>query len=127
MSPGWLHPLVRLFGLLFAINGMQSSLRVIVGDAALFVSGGIPSAPVSWWLSNLAGPSLELAAGLWFFFGTRQVISILMRGRFAAHCCQHCGYDPGPNRPERCPECARAFPVIQSEPPASPPSSSAST
>ncbi len=119
MSPGWLHPLVRLFGLLFAINGIQSASRLIVGDAGLFISGGIRSVPVSWWLSNLAGPSLELAAGLWFFFGTRHVISIVMRGRFAAHCCQHCGYDPGPNRPERCPECARAFPVNPSEPPSS--------
>lgn len=118
MNPSWLHPLVRLAGLWFAINGLQG-VMIAVRSEWLFVSQGIRSATLEWWLSSLAGPAIELAAGLWFFFGTRHVISILIRGGFAAHCCQHCGYDPGPNRPERCPECARLLPVGQTSPPAS--------
>lgn len=119
MIPNWLHPLVRLFGLWFGISGLRSLVEFTIGQYGSYVWNGSGTPPLGFWLSNLATPAVELAAGLWFFFGTRYVISIVMRGRFAAHCCQHCGYDPGPNRPERCPECARAFPVNRSEPPSS--------
>lgn len=113
-------------GLFFIIVFAAPCLSECVVRVRELVSGELFFTGYVSWLRSIAEYFVPLAAGLWFFFGTRHVISIVMRGRFAAHCCQHCGYDPGPHRPERCPECARAFPVIQSEPPASPPSSSAS-
>lgn len=122
--PTWLHPLIRLLGLWMIFGGARAIVSYMLLLSSFFDGARQTPFPSTWWVSAVITPSIELAAGLWFFFGTRHVISIVMRGRFAAHCCQHCGYDPGPNRPERCPECARAFPVNQSEPPSSPPASS---
>lgn len=106
-------------GLFFIIIFAPLCLSECVVRVHELVSGELFFTGYVSWLRSIAEYFVPLAAGLWFFFGTRQVISILMRGRFAAHCCQHCGYDPGPHRPERCPECARAFPVNQGGPPSS--------
>ena len=116
MIPSWLHPSVRLFGLWFTVNGVRSLVEFTIGQYGYYMWNGSGTPPLGFWLSNLATPMVEVIAGLWFFFGTRHVISIIMRGRYAAHCCQHCGYDPGPNRPERCPECARAFHAVPNPP-----------
>ena len=123
MTPAWLHPLVRLTGLWLIVAYGPFFLTQCVMLVGELVRGDLFARQGFSWIGSIAHYGIGFAAGLWFFFGTRHVISIVMRGRFAAHCCQHCGYDPGPNRPERCPECARAFPTDQ----VSPPSSSAST
>jgi hypothetical protein len=97
--------LLKLVGVVLFILGLESVLDGIV--SYYFMTSGMPPTPphisLEQWLRTGLPGILQIAFGLYFFFGGKWVTNLAVRSNRPL--CGECGYDLTGCSAGRCPEC----------------------
>jgi len=102
--------LVKLLGVYFIIAGSVAAARMAMQIVFALTQGTGMGAPYLW-LNVLYSATglLELAAGLYLFFGGRWVVDRAIPSNRPY--CPECGYDLRGAAAGRCPECGTVLPA----------------